>query len=206
MMSEIYIAFSAPMVLANRGGRKDLTRRTRGLDRINEAPDEWELVGESMAPGIFFFQRTPGNEVLRLKSPYGGPGSILVCREAWRAWIGYDKTPPREIPQTALVWYEADGRIPAGGNWGKLRPAMFMMRWMVRDLREVVSVRPERLLDITDEDAVREGIEMPDGTPEPPDWWSYREEYFHLWDRINGPGSAAKNPWCWRVEFKVVTK
>jgi hypothetical protein len=45
---------------------------------------------------------------------------------------------------------------------------------------------------------------MPDGIAEPPEWWSCRGEFMHLWSDINGPGSWAKNPYVWRVEFKVM--
>lgn len=251
-MTERYINFSSPMVRANRRevDPKDVTRRMKGLKRINEAPDEWEYLGEIafVSRGQFEFLNKDTGEFVTIKSTYGSPGDVLVCREAWRTLEEFDSRAPRDLPQSqtcmreAYIWYEADG--PAPERFGKLRPAMFMCRWMVRDTAEVVSVRPERLLDgLTEAEAVREGVDplftqAEIHTPryyaeldlKPMPWknylwhghvgrtikakqaeaWDYqfasyrtaRESYLSLWAAINGPGSAAKSPWIFRVEYR----
>ena len=85
-----------------------------------------------------------------------------------------------------------------------------MPRWASRINLEVVNVRVERLQDISEEDAIAEGIEAHDddgviyygpygkGHADPV------QAYETLWESINGPGSWDKNPWVWVVEFKRI--
>ena len=74
------------------------------------------------------------------------------------------------------------------------RPALFMPRAASRILLEVVSVRVERLLVISEHDATAEGIECGVGNP--------IDSYRSLWEQINGTGSWSANPWIWVVEFR----
>jgi hypothetical protein len=97
------------------------------------------------------------------------------------------------------------------------RPSIFMPRWASRILLEVVSVRVERVKDISENDAYSEGIRhIPKFVNNinfaswSDDVCSYNyptaKEAFHgLWDSINGkkyPWDA--NPYVWVIEFKVV--
>ena len=91
---------------------------------------------------------------------------------------------------------------------------MFMPRWASRGLDEITSVRVERLQEISEADALAEGLEqeaveqllqlaeaMNQREPSP-----CREIYKVLWESINGPGSWAANPWVWVIEFKALQK
>ena len=86
-----------------------------------------------------------------------------------------------------------------------------MPRWASRITLEVTGVRVERLQDISEADALAEGVTpLPGGDM----WtagglydgplhaarpqWAYRR----LWEQINGPESWAANPWVWVVEFR----
>ena len=80
------------------------------------------------------------------------------------------------------------------------------LRWASRITLEVVSVRVERLHEITEDDAAREGVTMADvaagnlrvlGEMGP-----LRYQFAELWERIHGSGSWTTNPWVWRVEFR----
>lgn len=93
--------------------------------------------------------------------PYGVPGDRLWGREAWRTLAQYDGLPPRDVPRGAPIWYEADGKAPP--EFGRYRHGRFMMRWMSRILRVVESIGAERLLDISEAHAMREGIELERG-------------------------------------------
>jgi hypothetical protein len=98
---------------------------------------------------------------------------------------------------------------------------LMLPEWVARDFIQIVSVRPERLQDITEEDAIKEGIQIMQGThqaivrdeetgklkltgkPEP---FTARYHYSALWDVINGDGSWDSNLWVFRYEFKRVPK
>lgn len=90
------------------------------------------------------------------------------------------------------------------------RPSLYMPRWACRLVVEVVSVRPERVKDITEKDAIQEGIES---TAEG-DWRNYMDQaarlaspvgsFRSLWTSINGPGSWTANPWVWAYKFRPV--
>lgn len=133
------------------------------------------------------------------RCPYGMPGDRLWVREAWRTDRVLDKIKPSLLGAGAPIFYEADA--PHQPSAGRLRPGMFMPRWASRITLEVTGVRVERLQDISEEDAIAEGI-----APEQ----SRRFEggargcYRDLWESINGPGSWAANPWVWVVEFRRV--
>lgn len=103
-------------------------------------------------------------------------------------------------------------------------PSIHMPKSIARIWLKVTNVRVERLLDISEADAIAEGIDTrlhpDDGETET--WrdygcttrdkfvygelWGPRESYFSLWDKINGAGSHKENPWCWVVEFERVEK
>lgn len=78
------------------------------------------------------------------------------------------------------------------------RPSIFMPKNAARLFLKITNVRPERLLDITEEDAIAEGIPRIDkDTRAIP-------LFFSLWNSINGKKMPwKKNPWVWRIEFKV---
>jgi hypothetical protein len=100
------------------------------------------------------------------------------------------------------------------------KPSIHMPRWASRITLEITSVRIERLNAISNADCVAEGIEpigeerdigkccgkivktqvgQIDGKHS-----TVRQLYSELWESINGPGSWARNPWVWVVEFKIV--
>jgi hypothetical protein len=76
-----------------------------------------------------------------------------------------------------------------------------MPRWASRILLEIVSVRVERLQDISDADAWAEGIDKAEVLSMPCADGAVAA-YSVLWEQINGPGSWDANPWVWVVEFK----
>lgn len=78
---------------------------------------------------------------------------------------------------------------------------MFMPRAVARIWLDVLSVRAERLQDITDADARAEGVELPARTVTMYEG-IYRDAFARLWDSIHGAGAWDKNPWVWVYEFK----
>jgi hypothetical protein len=91
----------------------------------------------------------------------------------------------------------------------KWRPSIFMPRWASRITLEITSVRVERLGEITEEDAEKEGIELKGYKKwRPPDTeipYTRRDHFEALWDSINGKKHPwASSPWVWVIEFKRV--
>lgn len=99
----------------------------------------------------------------------------------------------------------------------KKKSARFMPKWAARIWLEITGRRLVRVQDISEEDAIAEGlIPLPDGPipelPEPKDrrreiYPGERacEQYVFLWDSINAKRGYRwdANPWVWVVEFKL---
>ena len=92
-----------------------------------------------------------------------------------------------------------------------------MPRWASRITLEITGVRVERLDDISEADAIAEGIEsrpiswLPTASEYRYYGWLYRHDqwsfspinsYESLWDSIHGLESWTANPWVWVVEFR----
>jgi hypothetical protein len=82
-------------------------------------------------------------------------GDILYIREPWAAEGEFDKMKPKDIPVGVPIG-KFDNPIM---DQGKDRPGRFMCKWMTRPERLLVTaVCEERLQDIDDEDARKEGV------------------------------------------------
>lgn len=143
------------------------------------------------------------------KCPYGQPGNRIWVRETFCLDDnGHEEWPifradGAELPQRQPT------RKPA--CW---TPSIHMPRAASRILLEVVSVRVERLQDISDADIVAEGIDM-EVLAESQDRYDIvckgtdasgrateRSAWRDLWESTGGDWEA--NPWCWAITFKRV--
>jgi len=207
-MKERPILFSAPMVRALLAGTKTQTRRVvSGLSKrfplvnlADVAPSRFS--GRFDDPASWGWAYAEDGAHAPLASwltwcPYGQPGDRLWVRErhapaadCWGAWgrrMDGDSSGPDPV-----IHYAADGGDPFVERW---RPSIHMPRWASRITLEVGAVRVERLQDISEADAVAEGVYT---DPAAPAYDAYRM----LWEQINGAGSWATNPWVWVVEFR----
>jgi hypothetical protein len=213
-MADRPILFSGPMVRAILSGAKTQTRRLvspRFLGLFGE-PDCWEP--QHYATWRAWCHHT--NQIEHFANPFGVSGDRLWVRETWGV-IGDIRAGNDGEHFAAHVEYAADlakRTIDVHmDHWrtsyetlGKWRPSIHMPRWASRLTLEVMSVRVERLHDLSEEDARAEGVEVTNGHPElgaligagP----SYREGFAQLWRSINGPGSWEANPWLWCVAFR----
>lgn len=228
-MKERPILFSAPMVRAILEGRKTQTRRVLKVQPVVR-PDlsPSGLLAWMLSVGSYVFGNKPMPEFVK-RCPYGHPGDRMWVREAFRTEESYDHIKPSDIPVASAghtlavpFWYAADlsgadfQHMPPGLRPGKYRPGMFMPRAASRILLEITAVRVERLWDISEADAMAEGIyskvsggiatlstdqreHILLGLP-----GEHRMVYRELWESINGTGSWKSNPWVWVVEFKRV--
>jgi len=77
-------------------------------------------------------------------------------------------------------------------------PSIFMPRWASRIMLEIVSIRVERLQDISEADAFAEGISGGDWLGDPVG------EFKKLWNSINEKRGFGwwTNCWVWVIGFK----
>lgn len=218
-MKERPILFSGEMVDAIRRGDKSQTRRLVKPQPIDEFVSpitcEWyhqtkiDRYGEEY-PGerVFGF----ANDVDGRVCPHGAPGDRLWIKETFQL---------HTTGAGIRITYKAGGEdifvdppeygdIPDDNNW---RPSIFMFRWASRITLEITGVRVERLQDITEADAIAEGIRKRtcgrdlfcyEYDPNEDAYDTAVEAYKHLWESINGPGSWARNDWVWRIEFRKI--
>ena len=88
-----------------------------------------------------------------------------------------------------------------------------MPRWASRITLEIAKVRVERLQEITDSDALAEGVQFLGGTIQsfadtdagiPPRQATPRDCFHGLWESINGDDAWDSNPWVWVIEFRRI--
>lgn len=226
-MKERPILMSGPMIRALLSGSKTQTRRV-----IKPQP--------TVCPDnpMYLDWNDSTLDVLAMARycPYGQPGDRLWCKEQYlaevpgdAAWEVEGLSPGNWMPriiEEAIVHYRASSTLGDGWKW---RPSIHMPRWASRITLEVVSVRVERVQDISDYDALAEGVRCPVCGYTIRDEWTHMDHYIcsqkqrssmpdiqtsavlefsSLWDSINakrGFGWDA-NPWVWVVDFKVVSQ
>ena len=179
-MKERPILFSAPMVRAIIEEQKIMTRRVIKFYPI-------DYMGKDKHGHYFKLINYNIDMTKYFDCPYGKIGDRLWVRETFNSdWCDH-------------VIYRADGgsAIDAGyAEEPKWKPSIFMPRKASRINLEITNVRVERLNDISDEDAIAEGVES-------------KDSFIKLWEFINGVGSWEANPFVWVIEFKklkVVSK
>ena len=207
-MKERPILFSAPMVRAILAGTKTQTRRVVNLPADAKhvcywAPPSGRSESGYADPGVNYWTPDPAGETDSNHlnpCPYGQPGDRLWVRETWRI--------TGDSPEDMLDMFDRDDvqyRADDDQSYiDKYRPSIHMPRWASRILLEVIAVRVERLQDISEADAVAEGVDFAGHTDEIMHDYSPDERFSMLWESINGAGSWNENPWVWVVEFRRV--
>lgn len=232
-MKEHPILFNGEMVRAILDGQKTQTRRAVG--RVSADCELFVSAGGEHWQQCFRDDhgRVCGKSWLT-RCPYGQPGDRLWVREAFfpdppilhDGWDNHHCTgiewsgcgrPIKDVPKVLQAPQYCIFR--EGWTGGELvwRPSIHMPRWACRILLDVVSVRVERLQDISEEDAIAEGVaELPFQEGQPGAWWAGdvgKGPEFHartpvhafrkVWDSTyaaRGLGWDA-NPWVWVIEF-----
>lgn len=207
-MKEIPILFSTPMVQAILSLLKGMTRRTRGLEKINQDPDSWIVSGtyHILTTNYFeaVFEHKTTKELIGAKCYYGLPGDLLWVREKFAKTIGvfepeitysyfadsfhWSFFPNDEMKgETSCQWHDED--LAKEVAW---KPSIHMLKDTARIWLQVEEIRVERLQDISEEDAIAEGC--------------YSRNWFEgLWGKLNGDASWEINPWVWVVKYKILS-
>lgn len=218
------ILMSAPMVCALLAGAKTQTRR---VVKPQSSGHHWAALPQradyssgyrNLHSDVWQFEHrialNPQPDRDRwIRCAYGAPGDVLWVRETWAhdgskgpALYRADWECKRDFPGVACEH--------GPDRW---RPSIFMPRWASRLTLRITDVRVQRLQDISPEDARDEGVER--RSTKVRQMWLYGQnaderaaiylracvwEYGGLWDRINGEGAWAANPYVWALTFEVI--
>lgn len=151
-------------------------------------------------------------------APYS-VGDMIYVRESFRIpdyVLGYDNGFGDFGYGYATVKYIADGSTKEfcldDEDWEKQedqvekfsennkvgnQPSIFMPKWASRIHLKVTDVKIDRVQDITDSEAIKEGIKDNSHRHSP------RFQFTKLWDSIYGDFS--ENPWLWVIDFEVIS-
>ena len=222
-MTDHGILMKGEMVRAYLADRKWMTRRTRGLGKINKNPDAWEFLGFQEIDGIMkaIFRMKSTFEGMTFTPPYGWIGDGLWVKETYavicrQADLTCQCETEEEEAVNHYVEYRADTDNAYPGDWPeeeargndeapKWKSSMFMPRKYSRISVPVTNCRVERIQDITMADVIAEGVSsvtvskgvLSDNPPDP------RWKFIELWNQINekrGMGWDI-NPWVFIYEF-----
>lgn len=234
-MKFIPILFSTPMVQGVLDDSKDRTRRTKGLELINDSPNEFIWLNGYHQDDIprparkyddrfyYAFTGKRSNMVTTVvHCPYGKRGDILWVRENYcptgsNEYLHNETNKPFFYAADII---EKDFAYSVMKDYGwKMKPSIHMPKEACRLFLRVKSVHPERLHQISDDDCLKEGIiDYNDGT-----YKNYftkkglreqdgvecllpRASFQSLWCSINGLKSWENNPWVWVVEFERIER
>lgn len=229
-MKMIGLLFSEMMMEANLAHRKTMTRRTRGLNKINEDPDDWILQYPPMIlddTDVFAHFKSKNDPAIDeiVFCPFGLPGDMIYAKETFYAygyWVlekkwrfvdcteqfgnyRYFDNPPAEINthrNDGIGWYK--------------RPSLFMPFKAARFMRQIKEHRLERLQNISDKDAKAEGapntltadnIKLLTGLGNwkiPRPFHEYQFGFLALWCKIHNCESWIANPWVWVVVWEDI--
>jgi hypothetical protein len=218
------IGFTAAMFAAAWDGSKTNTRRiivpTQSTPRV--APlrmepwiidGEWQhnIDGDGLPMWAGFHPDYIG-EAKWFTCPYGGPGWRLWAKEtiayvpatAYAASPDVPQTPNPNDPSEVAIYRHGWDRSKPAARW---RGGRLMPKWAARLWLEVIEVRAERVQDISEVDAIAEGVDAVSMAAVPRQaTMNRRSDFKQLWDSINakrGYGWDA-NPWVWRIAFRKV--
>ena len=198
------ILFSTPMIQAIIEGKKTQTRRVVKLPRFHPFRVEKQIKMLTIKDWILY----DGNNenIGTIKENYK-VGDVLWARETFAS-----KEINEEPPGVKAHYFASDSF--ASSKW---KPSIHMPKEFCRIFLKVKSVRIERLMDIREEDAKKEGVKMlPNGS-----YRNYHEEeseqnhkytkeakpsFITLWESIYGTGTWEFNPYVFVYEYERIEK
>lgn len=200
------ILFNGEMVRAILDGRKTQTRRV--IKNRSNCPDFYAYEPSFSYP--YCFRRADARwdsfktieELTAKYCPLGQIGDRLWVRETWAISPYHPAT-----YDGPAYFYRADYQ-PMSDVAIKWKPSIHMPREVSRLTLEVVDVRVERIQDISEKDAIAEGIEaIGHGwknykKPNSPPWCTPTYSFKSLWDSVYK--TWEQNQWVWAIKFKRV--
>jgi len=192
--------FSPPMVTALIENRKTQTRRI-----IKFPPDfDGETVYQNGGDGVKYGVCNGFDTVNRIY-PRWHVGDFIWVKETWRP-KGHN------FPTGGAYEYRATSEQDGNPTEGPWKPSLFMPREASRIFLWVTAIRSERLHDITEADAIAEGVEKwEDGNFKA--YGKYagkyrhaRDSYLSLFESLSSKEVVASNPWVTVITFQKLEK
>lgn len=214
-MKETPLLMRGPLVVATLEDRKTETRRVVDIKKFGGPSEDHASRGRfHCEKGLW--RSSAGNYNVWSDGrpcPYGKPGDRIWVKEThWLFGRWYEdgltkKGRPRWRFRADRLHRFAcftPGHVTprrTSKGWHK-RPSIFMPRWASRLTLEIVSIRVERLQQISEKDCFREGVSYTPAVTR-----DHRIQFIELWDSINGKEHPwASNPWVWVIAFKRIGK
>lgn len=221
-MKEHPILMSTPNAQAILQGRKTMTRRI-----IKPQPiDNREIDGNFFHGNHKGYVKVDGHPNWQKQFVYEFSnkqvGDLLWVRES--GWVDNNYIPGLNDPH--LYWkadydnYSEHTKYLIENHTCKF-PAIHMYKVFACIWLEITAIRIERLQDISEDDAIKEGVEptiesefqgMKEqfyknyGNLYSDDQTDAIESFCALWHLLNGKESWDANPWVWVIEFKRIEK
>jgi hypothetical protein len=185
-------------------GIKTKTRRLGGLKKVNKSPDSWWIAAYPpyTEGNDFIFTRKKGKKAIICR-PRFSIGEIVYIKES--SLLG---------KQNRIWRVDVSDKIKKG-NKGWSNP-MFEAGKNARHHIKILSIKVERLQQITEEDAISEGVLVIQDDKAGKLYKNYlgerlsektaKDSFASLIDKIDGRGTWKKNPWVWVYEYKCIKK
>jgi len=184
------LSFSAPMVIAWMEGRKLVTRRLMNPQPVFDENGGVWYPHSAARKAFHYASESHFRKGVAVDFGRVLTGETVYIKETWQ-----------NNPFGGIVYKAGSGIVDCDGRgWKSPR---FMPEWAARSHALIVSVRPERVQEISGFEAVLEGFGK--GIPEFEllhygGYKKARKEFIETWESLH-PGSWEKNEWCWRIEL-----
>ena len=182
---------------------------------IKPQPDNSGVYEAGMAPGIGALTNNwaikQDDKFVKIKCPYGKVGQKIFCKESFWQFGGYDGgsdgDEARFIGSNKITFCPEEAAKPQTlcKSWKK-RPAQHMKQEHSRLTLQIKSISVERLGDISEEDAMAEGVKLPKFEHTDETWPTARKEFAKLWNATHKKPEEKfeSNCWVWKIEFEVI--
>lgn len=202
-------------------GIKTMTRRAVRLPKDLQPNDVWNpVMGIDDRGKVYFtFDRIDGKQLDVY--PRYQPGEVVAIAQRYRD-IPIEEMMARRLDGKTDRWPFVDLLKQSHGWRNKQSVVATLMPYHIR----ITNIKVERLQDITEEDALREGIfhykqpplhhEMDRFAPWPPYVKPYKHDFdnlkyrataryafSYLIDKVSGTGTWRMNPWVFAYEFEL---
>lgn len=143
------------------------------------------------------------------RCPYGQAGERIRLLTTWAVHRCWDDSPPLEMPHGlnsstdgCFGFWSYFESVPKPDKFGRLRPGIFLPMRMrhLMPYPEIISIGAERVQDISDRDAIAEGIDPREVAAR--GWVDARVGFRVLWEAIHGPGAWERNEWVWPIHLE----